>query len=126
LGACVHFAGQVPREGVARYLKAADVFALFSTYEGLPHVVLEAMVAGTPVVASAAGGTPETIREGESGLLVPVGDEAVLAEALTRVLSDSALARRLVEGGRAELARFSMQEMVVQTEAVLKEVTTGG
>ena len=64
---------------VARTLRAADVFALFSTYEGLPHVVLEAMAAGTPVVASAAGGTPETMRDGESGLLVPVGDEGALA-----------------------------------------------
>lgn len=118
----VHFAGQVPRETVARTLRAADVFALFSTYEGLPHVVLEAMAAGTPVVASAAGGTPETMRDGESGLLVPVGDEGALVEALVGVLTEPALARRLVEGGRVELARFSMETMVAQTEALLREV----
>jgi glycosyltransferase involved in cell wall biosynthesis len=117
----VHFAGQVPRETVARTLRAADVFALFSTYEGLPHVVLEAMAAGTPVVASAAGGTPETMHEGESGLLVPVGDEAALAEALTRVLTEPVLAGRLVEGGRAELEQFSLENMVAQTEALLTE-----
>jgi glycosyltransferase involved in cell wall biosynthesis len=122
LSDCVHFTGQVSRDEVARYLKAADVFALFSTYEGLPHVVLEAMAAGTPVVASAAGGTPETMRDGESGLLVPVGDEGALADALTRVLTDSALAARLAGNGRTELERFSMENMVAQTEALLREV----
>lgn len=121
LAECVHFTGQVPRERVARTLKAADAFALFSSYEGLPHVVLEAMAAGTPVVASAAGGTPETMRDGESGLLVPVGDETALAGALVRVLTDSALARRLVAGGKAELDRFSMDTMVARTEALFRE-----
>lgn len=121
----VHFTGHLSREEVARVLKAADVFALFSTYEGLPHVVLEAMAAGTPVVASAAGGTPETIRDGESGLLVPVGDEDALADALIGVLTDSKLAARLARGAQQELGRFSLATMVDQTEGVLREATGG-
>jgi glycosyltransferase involved in cell wall biosynthesis len=121
----VHFTGQLPREAVARYLKAADAFALYSTYEGLPHVVLEAMAAGTPVVASAAGGTPETVKDGQSGLLVPVGDDMSLVAALTHVLNDIALAKRLVAGGQAELSRFSMETMVAQTDGLLREVASG-
>ena len=121
----IHFTGYIEHKQAMKYLKAADVFALFSTTEGLPHVVLEAMAAGTPVVASAAGGTPETITDGTSGLLVPVGDEEALTAALKRVLTDAVVAVKLVAGGQAELERFSMARMVVETEAILRDVVEG-
>jgi glycosyltransferase involved in cell wall biosynthesis len=126
LGEAVRFLGQMPRQEAAKLLRAADVLALFSTYEGLPHVALEAMAAGTPVVASAAGGTPEVVRDGETGLLIPVGDEVALAAALIRVLSDPTLAARLVANARAGLDRFSMERMVESTERVLLEAAGHG
>lgn len=121
----IHFTGQLPHAEAARYLKAADVFALFSTYEGLPHTVLEAFAAGTPVVASAAGGTPETISDGESGLLVATGDESALAAALVSALSERALAERLASGGQAALERFSPAGMIDATETLLRAVASG-
>jgi glycosyltransferase involved in cell wall biosynthesis len=83
----VTFLGEVDTRRVWAELSAADVFVLNSTYEGLPHVVLEALSAGTPVVAAAAGGTPELIVNGVNGRLVPPGDHVALREAIGEVLA---------------------------------------
>jgi len=77
------------------YYSLADVFILPSLSEGSPNVLLEAMAAGTPVVACAVGGVPETVRDQESALLVPPGNPAALAQATLRILTDPALAERL-------------------------------
>lgn len=82
----VYFAGQVPREAVPAYLQACDLFVLNSRYEGLPHVVLEALAAGRPVVATAAGGTPEILRDREYGRLVSVDNTNELTDAIREVL----------------------------------------
>ncbi len=84
------------RDDIPALLREADVFVLPSLYEGLPVSVLEAMAAGTPVVATAIGGTDEVVVHGESGLLVPPRDPSALAGAIRQVLSDRDLARRLV------------------------------
>ena len=119
----VTFVGQVPHEWMPLYLRAADVFVLYSGYEGLPHVVLEAMAAGVPVVASRKGGIPEVIGDGVTGLLVEWGDETVLADTVERVLCDAALARRLGEAGRARVERdFGWGGLVERTAALLAEV----
>lgn len=69
----------------------ADIFAFPSYAEGMPMAVLEAMASGLPVVATAVGGIPELVKDGENGLLVPAGDPARLAAALGRLVSDAAL-----------------------------------
>lgn len=108
----VVFAGY--REDVAALIAGCDVFCLPSFAEGLPLVLLEAMAHGKPVVATPVGGTPELVVDGVTGLLVPPGDEAALAEALGRVLSDDGLARRLGEAGRARVEREFSAERAVQ------------
>lgn len=119
----VRFVGQVPHEHMPLYLRAAEVFVLYSGYEGLPHVVLEAMAAGTPVVASRKGGIPEVVEDGVTGLLVEWGDETALADAVRRVLGDAALARRLREAGRARVERdFGWAGLVERTAALLAEI----
>jgi glycosyltransferase involved in cell wall biosynthesis len=123
----VTFLGQVPQADVRALLEQADVFVLNSTYEGLPHVVLEAMEAGTPVVATNAGGTGEVVEHEVTGLLVPPGDEAALAAAIKRLRADPALAGRLVAGARRRLdTRLSFDAMVDQTEALLEECAGAG
>lgn len=116
----VIFVGSVPAEYVGAFLRAADVFVLNSTYEGLPHVILEAMVQGTPVVATDAGGTSEVVKDGETGLLVPCYDRSSLLSAMRRLFDNPQLAGRLIAGARDMLEReFSFDRMLRQTEATL-------
>jgi glycosyltransferase involved in cell wall biosynthesis len=99
LEAVVTLAGQLP--SAASLLAGFDILALPSRWEGLPLVVVEAMAAGLPVIASATGATPEVVTDGETGLLVPPGDEEALARALGRLAADEDLRRRMGAAGRS-------------------------
>ena len=70
----VRFLGAGTRDDVVRLFRAADAALLTSAWENLPHTLLEALAVGTPVIATAVGGIPEVVRDGENGLLVPPGD----------------------------------------------------
>jgi glycosyltransferase involved in cell wall biosynthesis len=89
----VVLAGQ--QADIAPFYAAADVLALSSHTEGSPNVVLEAMTAGVPVVATAVGGVPEIIEHERTGLLAPRKDPEAIADALARLLRDAELRRRL-------------------------------
>lgn len=116
----VCFAGQRTNADTRRLMRACQVFVLASSYEGLPHIVLEAMQLGLAVVATAAGGTGEVVIPGETGLLVPVNDPAALRDALARLTSDPALRQALPARAAAFLdARFAFPVMVQETEALL-------
>jgi glycosyltransferase involved in cell wall biosynthesis len=108
------------RSDMADALAAADIVADLS-YEGLgiTGTLREAMALGKPVVASAAGGNPELVVDGESGLLVTPRDPAATAAAVRRLLTDSALAARLKQGGRARVeAGFSSEVRLDRIEAL--------
>jgi sugar transferase (PEP-CTERM/EpsH1 system associated) len=80
-----------PRGDVPALLGVCDVYVNSSSFEGMSNTILEAMAASRPVVATAVGGTPELVREGETGFLVPTGDDAVLARRILGLLEDDAL-----------------------------------
>jgi glycosyltransferase involved in cell wall biosynthesis len=92
--------GRVPHATVLDYFRAADLLVFPSHAEGLPNVVVEALAAGLPVVATDAGGTRELIRDGATGLLVPPADVAALTRAARRLLDDPERARTLARNGR--------------------------
>jgi glycosyltransferase involved in cell wall biosynthesis len=88
VAADVHFLGAVPHSRMPALYNAADVFALSSSFDNSPNVVLEAMACGRPVVATRVGGVPLYVQHEETGLLVDSGDPEGLASALERVLTD--------------------------------------
>jgi glycosyltransferase involved in cell wall biosynthesis len=117
----VHFAGFRPDAAAA--LREVDALVLPSWIEGLPLTVLEAMAHGRPVVATAVGGTPEAVVDGETGLLVPPRDVDALTSALDRLLSDALLRGRLGEAGRARVReRFEAAAMERRVLEVYGEV----
>lgn len=101
----VHLVGY--RRDVAPFYAAADVFALTSYSEGSPNVLLEAMDAGVPIVATAVGGVGEMIRDGEHGLLVPARDSQAIARALRRIIDDPKLSIALASSARESLTAYA-------------------
>ncbi|HEX5246729.1 MAG TPA: glycosyltransferase family 4 protein [Gaiellaceae bacterium] len=96
----------LPSDRVAAAFDAATVFVLPSFSEGLPRVAMESFARGRGVVGARAGGIPDIVEDGVTGLLVPPGDASALADALVRVLSDPELARCLGSAARADAGRW--------------------
>ncbi len=112
----VQFLGE--RTDVERLLPALDVFVLSSREEGIPNALLEALAAARPSIATAVGGTPEVLDDGETGWLVPPGSPEALAQALREALEHPEEARRRGEAGRrAVRERMSIEAMVSRYEA---------
>lgn len=109
-------------EGARGYLPQADVFVLTSRTEGLGTSVLDAMAAGTPVVATTAGGIPEMVEDERTGLLVPPGDPAALAAAIERILGNPALARRLADTARTRVRDFDVERTIEKTENLYRRL----
>jgi glycosyltransferase involved in cell wall biosynthesis len=111
------------RTDVPSLLKALDLFVMPSHMEGLGTSVLDAMAARVPVVGTEAGGMPESISDGETGLLCPIRDPGALAAAILRLLGDPELAARCVERARERVeAGFSRDSMVEGTLEVYRDL----
>jgi glycogen(starch) synthase len=111
----VVFVGPVAHRDVPPYLQHADVVVLPSWYEERGRVILEAMAAGAPVVATRTGGIPATIDDGLNGVLAPPHDPVGLAEALDRVLSDRPRASEMAVRGRATAAANGLDGLIATT-----------
>jgi glycosyltransferase involved in cell wall biosynthesis len=120
----VDFLGQ--KEEVLPYLRAADVYVLPSSREGLSNSMLEALAAGLPVIATAVGGTPDVIRHEQDGLLIPPDDGDALQSALLRLLGDVQLQKQLGAQGRARIvAEYSLEAAVERVMRLYEELMKG-
>ena len=112
----VRFLGSVSREQVLRLFRAADASVLSSAWENFPHTVVEALAVGCPVIATAVGGVPEVIREGENGFLVPANDVPALAAAIRRFFDDKELRERLAAAAPESVAGYTEEAMFIRIE----------
>lgn len=120
----IHFLGE--RDDVPRLLPHFDVFMLGSDYEGQSNALMEAMLAGRPVVASDIPGNRDLVAPGETGFLVPVGDRAEFARRTNVLFNDRELSKKLGAAGRQRmLGEFSVEKMV-QRHAELYRGLVGG
>jgi glycosyltransferase involved in cell wall biosynthesis len=122
LEARVRFLGSRPRDRIVELFRAADASILSSSWENFPHTVVEALAAGTPVIATAVGGVAEVVRDGENGLLVGPGDVEGLAEAIRRFFGDAALRDRLRAASVASVAEYAPERVFARLEETLASV----
>jgi starch synthase len=114
----------LPKPEVIQLLTHATVFACPSIYEPLGIVNLEAMACGTAVVGSRTGGIPEVVADGETGLLVPVGEPGPLADALNVLLRDPGRAEAMGQAGRKRaMSEFGWPAIAAQTADLYAELT---
>jgi glycosyltransferase involved in cell wall biosynthesis len=111
------------REDAPRVVSALDVLVLPSLNEGAPMVLLEAQALGVPVVATKVGGTPGIVKDGETGLLVPPGEPAAIADAVRALLGDGAKRKAFAEEGRRWVReRFSSEAMLKRLREIYEEM----
>jgi len=123
LGDAVRFLGF--RDDVERLLWAADVAVLSSRQEALSLAAVEAMATGLPVVATEVGGSPEVVRNGVTGLIVPPEDSGALARALIALLRDPPLRARLAQSADQSAAELDLPAFAARLEASYRAVLAG-
>lgn len=121
LGNGFTFTGALAPKDVHAVLAEADLFALNTSYEGLSHVLIEALMAGLPIVTTCVGGNPEVIEEG-GGILVETGDTLALTLALRQLVEDKVLRDRMSIAARERAQAFSVDATLSRTKDVLSEI----
>jgi glycogen synthase len=121
----LHFVGFFAHERLPAVLAHADLLVLPSLYEELGTVLLEAMQAALPIVASRTGGIPDLIEDGVNGMLVPAGDPEALARAIDRLLADRDLARRLSKEAQQRAKDYDWEVLAERVLRVYQGVTAG-
>ena len=117
----VRFAGALSRDEVLTLFRAADAALLTSSWENLPHSVVEALAVGTPVLATRVGGVPEVVRDGENGLLVPAGDVDAIAGAIGRLAADGELRAALASRAPASVAELDEARVLERIDRLIED-----
>jgi len=120
----VIFTGQVSRKKALSYLKSADLFVQTSIHETFPHVILEAMQIGVPVIATKVGGIAEIVEDSVTGLLVEPNNNDKLKEAIDLLIKDEELRKKFVSNANEQIKKFSIEKMVENTLQVFSEATS--
>ncbi|MFC5701975.1 glycosyltransferase family 4 protein [Cohnella faecalis] len=121
LGLEVRFLGALPQSRLQKWMAASDVLLFPSPTETFGNVVLEAMACGVPVIGADGGAVPDTIRDGENGLLCESGNAAAFADALVRLYEDASLRARLSAAGMYEAKSRSWDEVFAGLLASMEE-----
>jgi glycosyltransferase involved in cell wall biosynthesis len=114
----VYFAGKKNNVETLALMASCDIFILNSSYEGLPHVVLEALGLGLPIIATAVGGTPEVIKNGENGFLIPPLDNQKLSEAILSLIDVQK--NQLIQENKSNQSQFSLVSMIDNSIKILE------
>lgn len=117
----IGFRGSLPREDALRVVAGATAGLLSSAWENLPHSAVEALSVGVPVVATAVGGVPEVVHNGENGLLVSPGSPTELAAAMRRILEEPGLRDRLAAAAKPSIEELSSEAIYGRLEVLLAE-----
>jgi glycosyltransferase involved in cell wall biosynthesis len=117
----VIFAGS--RSNIPGFLDIMDVFVLPSFREALGICVLEAMAMGKPIVACDDAAVPELIENGKEGILVHPGDHRAIADAVSQLLLNPELSKRLADAANKKVAQFTVENMVLEMQAIYRLIT---
>ena len=120
----MRFLGPQPRERVVELFGAADAAILSSAWENLPHMVVEALCVGPPVLAARTGGVAEVVRNGRNGLLVEPGDAAALGAAIRVFFDDSGLRGQLRAAAAASVAAYAPERVFGSSKTTLARERT--
>ena len=113
-------ATKLPHSELMGHFKASTMFVLNSGYEGLSHLVLEAMACELPVITTNVCGNPEVVKDGHNGLLVEYNNKKQLKEAILKLWKDRELQKKFIENGKRTLEKFKLEDMINKTIEVLK------
>ena len=116
------FIGNISKKEVANWLSSSDLFILNSSYEGLPHIVLESMENNCPVIASCVGGTPEVVNDGENGLLFEHNNTEELLSKINLIKDNDQLRDILIQNGKVFTKEFSDVDKMVDKYIKIIEV----
>jgi glycosyltransferase involved in cell wall biosynthesis len=109
---------------VPRWLSASSIFLMTSRFEGTPNALMEAMSVGLPCVVTDVGGCRELVKDGETGYVVPSGDENSLVDRLSRLLHNAGLRQSMAAKGQAQIDLYSVNNMVSQYKEIYRSVVT--
>jgi glycosyltransferase involved in cell wall biosynthesis len=123
LGGRAHLLGH--RSDIDAILRSVDVGVLSSDWEGMPLFVFECMAATVPLVATAVGGLPEIVTDGQTGLLVPPRDANALAAATESVLTDRQLGRRLANAAATRLEQYTIRAVAERFADLYEDLAAG-
>lgn len=119
----IRFLGSMDRQEIFQILSITGIFVLSSEWEGLPTAIMEAMAAGCPVVATAVGGIPELVSDGETGFLVQACEPEALAQKIAQLFKDRGLRKRMGRAGARRIEElFSLEKMVREYERLYEEI----